>query len=103
MERIVSDVMCPNVDLSVFNNNADWTKLYGSLEDYLQPEIMEPSGKAVSINSFGDANHAVNVATRCLNTGNIMFIHNTPNIWFSKRQNTVDVDNFGNELVALRV
>ena len=33
MERIVSDVMCPNVDLSVFNNNADWTKLYGSLED----------------------------------------------------------------------
>ena len=64
---------------------------------------MEPSGKAVSINSFGDANHAGNVATRCLNTGNIMFIHNTPNIWFSKRQNTVETDKFGCEQVALRI
>ena len=31
MERIVSDLMGPNVDLSVFNNNSDWTELYGGI------------------------------------------------------------------------
>ena len=64
---------------------------------------MEPCGKAVRINSFVYTDHAGNVATRCLNTGNIMFIHNTPNIWFSKRQNTVEKDKFGYEQVALRI
>ena len=33
MGRISYDMMDPNVDLSVFNNNADWTYLYEDFEE----------------------------------------------------------------------
>ena len=33
MGRIGYDMLCPNVDLSVFNNNVDWTKLYRGIEE----------------------------------------------------------------------
>ena len=61
---------------------------------------MQPRGKAVSVYSFVYANHADNVVTRRFNTIIIMFIHNTPIIWFSKRHNTVKENTFGSKLVA---
>ena len=36
-------------------------------------------------------------------TGTIMFIQNTPIIWFSKKYNTVEAATFGSELVVLRI
>ena len=41
--------------------------------------------------------------TRRSRNGIIMFIQNTPIIWFSKKQNMLKAATFGSELVALRI
>ena len=87
----------------MFNNNADWAEFYRGVEEELPPKTPEPRGKDVSIYSFVNDNHAVNVVTRGSHTGIIMFIQNSPIICFSKKQNTVETATFGNELVALRI
>jgi hypothetical protein len=63
----------------------------------------EPRGHSVTISAFVDANHAGNVVTRRSHTGIFIFVQNAPIIWFSKRQNTVEVATFGSEFVALRI
>ena len=87
----------------MFNNNADWAEFYRDVEEELPPKTPEPRGKDVSIYSFVNDNHAVNVVTRGSHNGIIMFIQNSPIICFSKKQNTVETATFGNELVALRI
>ena len=103
MGRVVYDSMDRNVDLLVLNNNAYWTEFYGDFEEDLTPKIPEPRGMAVSIYLFVDANHAVNFMKRRSNTGIIMFIKNTPVLWFSKKQNMVKVATFGCKLVSFRI
>ena len=62
----------------------------------------EPKGKSVTISCFVDANHASNVVTRRSHTGILAFVQNSPIIWVSRRQNTVETSTFGSEFVALR-
>ena len=40
--------------------------------------------------------------TRRSHTGFIIFVNNSPIIWYSKRQNTVESSGFGYEFIALR-
>ena len=63
----------------------------------------EPLGNAVDITCFVDANHAGNVVTRRSHTGILIFVQNSPILWFSKKQNTVESSSFGSEFVALRI
>ena len=62
----------------------------------------EPLGRAVNIYTFVDANHAGNVVTRRSHTGILIFVQNSPILWLSRRQNTVETSTFGSEFVALR-
>ena len=101
MGHIGYDPIGVNVDLSVFNDNADWTEFYGNVEEELTPNIPEPHDRSLLIHSFVDTNHAGNVVTRLSNNVIIMFIQNAPIIWFSKIQNTFKAATFGSELVAL--
>ena len=103
MGRIGYDLMDPNVYLLVFNNNAYWTGFYRDIQEDLPPNIMYPRYSYISIYLFVGANHAVNVVTRRSHTGIIMFIQNTPIIWFSKKQNTVKAATFASNLVALSI
>jgi hypothetical protein len=61
----------------------------------------KPRGQRVTISAFVDANHAGNNVTRRLHTGIIIYVQNAPILWYSKRQNTVEVATFGSEMVAL--
>ena len=103
MGRICYDPMRLNVNFSVFNNNTDWMEFYGDVQEYLPPNIPEPRGIALSIYQFVDADRAGNVVTRRSHTDIIIFIQKAPIIWFSKKNNLVKADTFGNELVALRI
>jgi hypothetical protein len=62
----------------------------------------EPLGNPVNIHVFVDANHAGNVVTRRSHTGILVFVQNSPILWISRRQNTVESSTFGSEFVALR-
>jgi hypothetical protein len=63
----------------------------------------EPRENLVTIPVFVDLNHTGNVMTRQLHTGIILYIQNALIVWYSKRQNTVEVATFGSEFVALRI
>ena len=52
---------------------------------------------------YVDADHAGNLMTRRSHTGIIIYLNNTPVIWYSKRQNTVETSSFGSEFIALRI
>jgi hypothetical protein len=58
-------------------------------------------GQRVTISAFVDANHAGNKVTRHSHTGIIIYVQNAPILWYSKRQNTVEVATFDSEMVAL--
>ena len=62
----------------------------------------DPLGHPVNIYTFVDANHAGNVVTRRSHTGVLLFVQNSPIVWLSRRQNTVETSTFGSEFVALR-
>ncbi len=54
------------------------------------------------IHVFVDANHAGNVVTRRSHTGILLFVQNSPILWLSRRQNTVETSTFGSKFVAMR-
>ena len=95
--------IAPKVDLSVFNDGADWREFHGDVKEEMPPRMPEPCGNGVSAHAFVDANHAGNVIMRRSHTCVFLFTNNVPIIWFSKRQNTVEASTFGSELVALRI
>jgi hypothetical protein len=98
---IVIDPSEPEFDPTLFIDQ-DWSEFYGDVEEEMPPKMPEPLGSAVTISVFVDANHAGNVVTRRSHTGIIIYLQNTPIIWHSRRQNTVETSTFGSEFVALR-
>ena len=60
-------------------------------------------GKYVVIKYYVDANHAVSMANRRSYSEIIIYINNTPIIWYSKRHNTVHASSFVSESVAPRI
>ena len=80
----------------------DWSSFYEDLEEELPPRMPEPLGNSVNVHVFVDANHAGNVVTRRSHTGILAFVQNSPILWVSRRQNTVETSTFGSEFVALR-
>jgi hypothetical protein len=61
----------------------------------------EPLGYPVNIYTFVDENHAGNLVTRQSHTGILLFVQNSPILWLSCQQNTVETSTFGSEFVAL--
>jgi hypothetical protein len=98
---IVFDPATPIYDPTAFIDQ-DWREFYGELEEELPPKMPQSLGNSVNISCFVDANHAGNVVTRRSHTGILIYVQNTPIIWHSRRQNTVDTSTFGSEFVALR-
>ena len=64
MGKLAYDQKTPEVDESVFNNNADWKDFYGGVEEKPPPNMAKPRGNVVRASAFIDANHAGNVVTR---------------------------------------
>ena len=50
-----------------------------------------------------DADHEGNLLTRRSHTGILIFVNNSPMIWYSKLQNTVESSSFGSEFIALQI
>ena len=92
----------PEVDESVFCNNANWKEFHGDVKEEINPKAPKPRGNLVNTSAFVDADHAGNVATHHLHTGVILFICNAPIVWHSKWQNMVESATFGSEFVALQ-
>ena len=60
-------------------------------------------GNPVIMTCFVDANHAGDKVTRRSQTGFIIYLNNSPIVWFSKKQNTCESSTFGSEFMAMRI
>lgn len=63
----------------------------------------KPSGRAMQISVFVDADHAGDMITRRSRTGILLYLNKAPILWYSKRQNTVEISCFGSEFVAMQL
>ena len=91
-------------DLSLYTPSVyDWFRAYPGVEEELPPDMLPPRGNPVKIHGFFDASHASCLQTRRSVTGLLMFLNNTPLMWYSKRQATVETSTYGSELVAGRI
>jgi hypothetical protein len=81
----------------------DWSEFYHNVEEDLPPNAPPPRGMPVQINIFVDASHSRNKLNRRSHTGVLIYLNQSPTIWFSKSQKTMETSTFGSEFVALRV
>ena len=85
---------------ATFHRDCDWSEYFSDAEDDIPLKSPTPYGPAVKITAYVDADHARNLATRCSVTGILLLINNTPLVWISKRQRTVETSTFGSEMIA---
>ena len=65
--------------------------------------MLEPLSKECTVTCFVDADHARDKVTCRSVTGILLLVNNTPLIWYTKRQKTVETSTYGSELVAARL
>jgi hypothetical protein len=82
----------------------DWSKLYPYAARPVPNDILEPRGKAVTVNCFVDADHAGCQVTHRSHTSVIVFVNRALLLWYSKWQNTaVESLTFRSEYIALKM
>ena len=103
--RIVFDGTEPFIDERLFNPTGKdiWKDFYPEAKEEIPPNTPTPRGRRVCTSCYVDADHAGNMMTRRSHTGILIYVMNTPIIWYSKRQNTVESASFGSEFIALRI
>ena len=80
-----------------------WTEMYPEAEEIIPYDLLEPLGKECSVTCYVDADHARDKVTCRSVTGILLLVNNTPLIWYTKRQKTVESSTYGSELVAARI
>ena len=61
-----------------------------------------PRGNAATTHCFVNADLAGNTVTRRSQTGILISVNRASVIWYSKRQNNVEVSTFGSEITAMK-
>jgi hypothetical protein len=100
--RLVFDDTVPDLGATYFHV-CDWTTVYPDAAETIPPNIPEARGHSVITSCYVDADHAGCKVTHRSHTGLIIYINNAPIVWFSKRQNTVELSTFGSEFIALKI
>ena len=95
--RIIFDASTINTDDKIFNSisKEEWKDFYDHAEEPIPCNIPSPRGLKLKITCYVDTDHAANKVTRRYHSGILIYCHNTPIIWFSKQQNTVETSSFG--------
>jgi Reverse transcriptase (RNA-dependent DNA polymerase) len=99
---IILDPTYPDIDLSQFNDGAEWSNFYGDVREVIPTNMPKPRGKTVVVKLFVDSDHAADQLTRRSRTGFILYLNKAPIVWFSKRQGTIETSVFGAEFVSMR-
>ncbi len=65
---------------------SDWREsIYEDVEDEIPPKAPKPLGNPVTMTCFVDANHKGEQATRRSQTGAMIYLHDAPVDWYSKK------------------
>ena len=103
--RIIFNPSEPYVDEQLFNPAPPgfWDTFYPDTKEAISVNIPKPRGERRKMCCYFDADHAGNLMTRRPHYGLLLYLQNTLNIWYSKRQNAVESFSFGSEFIALRI
>ena len=81
----------------------NWDEFYPDAEEEIPDKMPEPKGAKSYVTVMVDADHARDKVTRRSVTGIVLLVNNTPMIWITKRQKTVETSTYGSEMVAGRM
>ena len=102
--KIPIDIADPPIrKKAIFTTGQQWIEFYPDASEDIPPDMLEPKGMEARLTVYVDADHARNKVTCRSVTGIIMLLNNTPLVWISKRQKTVETSTYGSELVAARL
>jgi hypothetical protein len=93
----------PGRNIATFHRDCDWSEFFPDAIEDLPTKSPDPYGAPVKLTVYVDADHARNNVTRRSVTGILLLINNTPLVWISKRQRTVETSTFGSEMIAARM
>ena len=88
--KLLFDPVSPLISKDRFHK-FDWEDFYCDSKEAIPDDMPKPRGKIMTTRCFVDANHAADKVTRRLQTGILIFFNRSPIIWFSKRQNLVEL------------
>ena len=99
---MVFDPTEPDIDANAFPQE-DWSATpYGSSCEDVPSNAPPPKGIGFTMQAFVDSDHAVELLTRRLRTGYIVYLNSTPIYWFSKKQTSVETSSFGSKFIAMK-
>jgi hypothetical protein len=84
-------------------DRAEWQDFYHGAKENIPSNAPAPRGIPVSTTVFVDADHGGDTSTRRSHSGILIYIQDSPVIWYSKKQATVESSTHGAELVATRI
>ena len=88
---------------AVITSGQNWIEFYPDAEEEIPDNIPPPMGELATLTVYVDADHARDKVTRRSVTGIMLLVNNTPLVWVSKRQKTVETSTYGSEMVAARI
>ena len=88
---------------AMVNTGFNWQELYPDACEDVLFDFVQPKGEKVTFTCYVDADHARDKLTRKSVTGIVLLMNNTPIVWISKRQKTVETSTYGSELIAARI
>jgi hypothetical protein len=94
---------CPIRREAKFQTNVPWEEFYPDAAETLPDHQPIPHGKQATITCFVDADHARDKVTRRSVSSIVLLINNTPIVFKSSRQKTVETSTYGSEMVAARI
>jgi hypothetical protein len=102
--KIPIDVGTPPIrDKALITKGQNWIEFYPDAEEDIPSDILTPMGAEATLTVYVDADHARDKVTRRSVTGIVLLVNNTPLVWISKRQKTVETSTYGSEMVAARI
>ena len=103
--RIVFYSKIPDIYEKLFHPSykSEWEEFYPDAEEEIPRNDPPPRGNRVYGGCYVGADHSGNLLTRRSHTEIIIFVNNSPIIWYSKRQNTVDSSSFGSEFIVSQI
>ena len=102
--RLLIDIHdAPIRSKAIISKGHNWCEFYPDAEEDIPRDMPRPLGMEGKLTVYVDADHARDQLTRRSMTGIILLLNNTPLVWISKRQKTVETSTYGSELVAARI
>ena len=102
--KILIDISEPPVrNIAMISKNHNWSEFYPDAKEEVPEDALQPMGRRCMLTCYVDSDHARDQVTRRSVTGIILLLNNTPLVWVSKRQGTVETSTYGAELIATRM